>query len=162
MKISFIFPVFNEAPTIVQIVDALFALPLPGVEKEIIIVDDCSGDGTREILRTQLAHRVDKIIYHEKNQGKGGAVHTGIAAATGEYITVQDADMEYDPNDFVKLLKPIQEGRADVVYGSRYLFSQERRVLEFWHTMINKSLTAISNMLTNLQLTDVEVCYKIF
>src|SRR6266498_3481990 len=100
MKVSFLFPIFNEAPTIVQIVGALKSLDLPGIEKEIILIDDCSSDGTREILRTQLVGQVDKILYHEKNQGKGGAMHTGIAAATGDYIAVQDADMEYDPRDF--------------------------------------------------------------
>lgn len=162
MKISFIFPVYNELNTVESIVETLKRVPMHGLEKEIILVDDYSTDGTRELLRSSLVHQVDKIIYHEKNRGKGASLRTGIQSATGDWIAIQDADLEYDPFDFELMLKPIIEGRADVVYGSRYLFSQERRVLYYWHSIANGMLTRLSNMLTNLHLTDVHACYKIF
>jgi glycosyltransferase involved in cell wall biosynthesis len=162
MKVSFIFPIYNEVNTVEEIVETLKNVPLHGLQKEIILIDDYSTDGTRELLKTKMISKVDKILYHEKNKGKGASLHTGIAVATGDYIAIQDADLEYNPYDYEAMLKPILDGRADVVYGSRYLFSQERRVLFYWHSIANGMLTTISNMLTNLHLTDVHACYKIF
>jgi glycosyltransferase involved in cell wall biosynthesis len=160
MKLSVVIPCYNEAKTIRTIVDRVRAAPI--ANKEIIIVDDCSRDGTRDLLRTQIAPLVDKIIYHEVNQGKGAALRTGFQAATGDAVIVQDADLEYDPNEYPKLLQPIIEGRADVVFGSRFQGGQPHRVVYFWHMVGNKLLTLLSNMATNLNLTDMETCYKVF
>jgi glycosyltransferase involved in cell wall biosynthesis len=132
------------------------------VEKEIIIVDDCSTDGTRDILKKELAGQVNKIIYQEKNQGKGAALRAGFSQATGDCVIVQDADMEYDPQEFPVLLGPILAGKADVVFGSRLMGGRPHRVLFFWHSVGNKFLTLLSNMFTNLNLTDMETCYKLF
>jgi glycosyltransferase involved in cell wall biosynthesis len=160
MKLSIVIPCYNEAKTIRNIVDRVRAAPV--AEKEIIIVDDCSQDGTRDILRAEIAPLVSRILYHDVNQGKGAALRTGFAAATGDLVVVQDADLEYDPNEYPRLLKPILDGKADVVFGSRFAGGDAHRVVYFWHMMGNKFLTLLSNMFTNLNLTDMETCYKVF
>jgi glycosyltransferase involved in cell wall biosynthesis len=160
MVLSVIIPVFNEATTIEEILKRVSAVPLA---KELIIVDDCSQDGTREML-SRLAGQYDnvKVVYHEKNRGKGCAIRTGLEQATGEMVIIQDADLEYNPAEYPRLVKPIMEGRADVVYGSRFAGGEEHRVLYFWHYVGNRFLTLLSNMFTNLNLTDMETCYKVF
>lgn len=166
MKLSIIVPVYNEEKTIRGIVDAVLNAPIlyknANIDKEIIIVDDCSKDQTRSILSTELESKVDKVIYHEVNKGKGAAIRTGIQHMTGDFMVVQDADLEYDPNEYSKLLLPIIEGKADVVYGSRFSGSDAHRVLYFWHYKGNQFLTMLSNMFSNLNLTDMETCYKTF
>ncbi|AKC83302.1 glycosyl transferase [Verrucomicrobia bacterium IMCC26134] len=160
MKLSIVIPCYNERSTIRAIVDAVRAAPV--TDREIIIVDDCSHDGTREILRTEITPLVDKIIYHEINQGKGAALRTGFASATGDIVIIQDADLEYDPQEYPRLIRPIMEGRADVVFGSRFAGGDAHRVVYFWHMIGNKFLTLLSNMCTNVNLTDMETCYKVF
>ena len=160
MKLSVVIPCYNEVRTIRNIVDRVRAAPV--AEKEIIIVDDCSRDGTRDLLRTEITPLVDQILYHEVNQGKGAALRTGFRAATGDVVIVQDADLEYDPEEYPNLLKPIVEGKADVVFGSRFAGGQPHRVVYFWHMVGNKFLTLLSNMATNINLTDMETCYKVF
>ncbi len=162
MKLSVVIPVYNENATIRQLLELVDGVN-PGIPKELIVVDDCSTDGTREQLgKLAAAHPAWKIEYHPVNRGKGAALRTGFAAATGDLVIIQDADMEYDPNEYPLLLKPILDGRADVVYGSRFLGSSAHRVLFFWHSIGNKLLTLFSNMMTNINLTDMEVCYKVF
>ena len=162
MKLSIVIPVFNELNSIKTILSLVQKAPLPkGVDREIVIVDDCSTDGTRDILKTIKGKNIT-IMYHEVNQGKGGALRTGYANCTGDVIIVQDADLEYDPNEYSVLLQPILDGKADVVYGSRYLRGNHHRVLGYWHTMGNKLLTWVSNMFSNIYLTDMETCYKVF
>jgi len=160
MRISIVIPCYNEARTIRLIVDRVRAAPI--ANKEIIIVDDGSRDGTRDLLRTQIAPLVDRIIYHDANRGKGAALRTGFAAATGEVVIPQDADLEYDPAEYPKLLGPILDDKADVVFGSRFVGAGPHRVLYFWHRLGNQLLTLLSNMFTNLNLTDMETCYKVF
>jgi glycosyltransferase involved in cell wall biosynthesis len=160
MKLSIVIPCYNEAKTIRLIVDRVRAAPVQ--KKEIVIVDDCSRDGTRDLLRTQITPLVDRIIYHDVNRGKGAALRSGFKAATGDIVIVQDADLEYDPQDYPRLLQPILDGRADVVFGSRFQGGGPHRVVYFWHMVGNKFLTLCSNMATNINLTDMETCYKVF
>ena len=159
MKLSVIIPAFNENNTIEEIIQRVLKVET-GLEKEIIIVDDCSSDGTREILEG-LNHPDIKVCFHTKNHGKGEALKTGFSKAEGDIILIQDADLEYDPREYPILLEPILDGRADAVYGSRFL-GGPHRVLFFWHYVGNRLLTTFSNMLSNLNLTDMETCYKVF
>ncbi len=160
MKLSIIIPCYNEQSTIKEIINKINSQP--DIDKEIIVVDDCSVDKTKEILENDIKESVHKIIFNNQNYGKGYSIRKGIENSSGDYILIQDADLEYDPSDYKKLLNPIIDGVADVVYGSRFLGSSERRVLYFWHTVGNKFLTLFSNMLSNLNLTDMEVGYKVF
>lgn len=157
MKLSVIIPCYNERMTIMQIIHAVRDSPIK--ELELIVVDDCSTDGTVEMLREEPTI-ADKIIYHSVNRGKGAALRSGFAVATGDIFLVQDADLEYDPQEYPLLLEPILLGKADAVYGSRFMGGRPHRVMYFWHMAGNKCLTLLSNMLTNLNLTDVETCYK--
>mgnify|MGYP001420776886 FL=1 len=160
MKLSIVIPCYNEKSTIEDLIDAV--RNAPGGDKEIIVVDDCSTDGTTELLRERIAARIDRLIHQPVNRGKGAALRTGIAAATGDIVIIQDADLEYDPRQYDVLIAPIVQDKADVVYGSRFIGSEPHRVLYFWHRLGNGLLTLLSNMLTNLNLTDMETCYKVF
>ena len=163
MLLSVVIPVFNEKDTILDVLSAVEAVPIEGVNKEIIIVDDHSSDGTREVLRENVQGRDGvRLLFHDTNQGKGAALRTGFAATAGQVVLVQDADLEYDPREYPKLLRPILDGKADVVYGSRFSGGESVRVLYFWHSVGNKLLTTLSNMFTDLNLTDMETCYKVF
>jgi glycosyltransferase involved in cell wall biosynthesis len=161
MTISVVIPCYNEKDTIVRIVDCV---KKSGVEiHEIVIVDDASSDGTRDILANVISKDpLCKVLYHEKNQGKGGALATGFKAATGDIVIIQDADLEYDPAEYPRLIKPILDGKADVVFGSRFAGGDAHRVVYFWHMMGNRFLTLASNMFTGINLTDMETCYKVF
>ena len=160
MKVSIIIPVFNEVNTVKLLLDKV--IENSPNDREIIIIDDFSNDGTRELLKNGLNKKIDKLILNQKNFGKGYSVRQGIKEASGDVILIQDADLEYNPSDYKRLLNPIVKYDADVVYGSRFSGSEEKRVLYFWHTIGNKFLTLLSNMFTNLNLTDMENCYKIF
>ena len=160
MKLSIIIPCFNEIDTIRAIISAIKQAPIE--LKEVIVVDDCSTDGTRELLKSEIETAIDQVIYHEKNQGKGAALRTGFKYATGDIVVVQDADLEYDPQELPLLMEAFLKGNADVVYGSRFIGHRPHRVVYFWHMVGNRILTLVSNMFTNLNFTDIETCYKMF
>jgi glycosyltransferase involved in cell wall biosynthesis len=165
-KLSIIIPVYNEAPTIHLILNKVQAVDLiQSMEKQLILINDCSTDNTEEVIKKYIEDNPDldiKYLCHSVNQGKGAALHTGISLSSGDYVIIQDADLEYDPNEYNILLKPLVDGFADVVYGSRFMGGKPHRVLFFWHTIGNRFLTLLSNMFTNLNLTDMETCYKVF
>ena len=160
MKLSIIVPCYNEKDTLPEIISLIKQSPVE--EKEIILVDDGSSDGTTDIIRREVEKTVDRVIYHPKNMGKGAAIRSALQYVTGDVVIIQDADLEYDPREYPKLIAPIAEGKADVVYGSRFMGEGPHRVHLFWHYVGNKILTILSNMFTNLNLTDMETCYKTF
>jgi glycosyltransferase involved in cell wall biosynthesis len=160
MKVSVVIPCYNEKATIEKIVEAVRSAAIGN--REIIVVDDCSQDGTRAVLEEKVSQLVDRIIYHQVNRGKGAALRSGFAAATGDMILVQDADLEYSPEDYPALLEPLMSDKADAVLGSRFMGGRPHRVLFFWHMVGNKFLTLLSNMFTNLNLTDMQTGYKAF
>jgi glycosyltransferase involved in cell wall biosynthesis len=158
-RLSVVIPVYNEKPTLLELVKRVESVD---IDKEIVLVDDCSTDGTRDLLASLEGTPGVRVFYQERNQGKGAALRRGFGEASGEIVLIQDADLEYDPEEYPKLVRPILDGRADVVYGSRFVGSDAHRVLYFWHSVGNRALTMLSNMFTNLNLTDMETCYKVF
>ncbi|NDJ22508.1 glycosyltransferase [Nostoc sp. B(2019)] len=160
MRLSVVIPCYNELGTISKVVEAVKASPVKNCE--IIIVDDCSIDGTTKLLKSKIEPQVDQIIYHNKNRGKGAALKTGFAVATGDIVIVQDADLEYDPQEYPLMIQPILDDKADVVFGSRFQGGKPHRVVYYWHMVGNTFLTMLSNMFTNINLTDMETCYKAF
>jgi glycosyltransferase involved in cell wall biosynthesis len=160
MRLTVVIPCYNEVKTIHEIINAVKASPVPSCE--IIVVDDYSTDGTRELLQNKLHTQVDLVIYHDRNYGKGAALRSGFAAMTGDIAIVQDADLEYDPTEYPYMIQPIIDGQADVVFGSRFISGRPHRVVYYWHMVGNRFLTMLSNMLTNINLTDMETCYKAF
>jgi len=161
-KLSVVIPCYNESKTIEELIGKVMSADSCDLEKEIIIVDDGSKDGTRDILNKFKSKKNFKIIFHKKNTGKGGALKTGFKVSTGDIVLIQDADLEYDPSEYPLLLQPILDNQADVVYGSRFLGGRPHRVVYYWHSVMNNFLTTFSNMLTNINLTDMETCYKVF
>src|ERR1035437_5699129 len=164
MKLSILMPVYNERTVVERCISQVLTAPLPeNMERELVIVDDCSTDGTYDILQRLAAEFPQiRLFRHEQNRGKGAAVRTAIQEASGDFALIQDADLEYDPSEYPRLLRPLLDGHADAVFGSRYMAGEQTRVLPFWHSMINKGLTLVSNMFCNLTLTDMETCYKVF
>jgi glycosyltransferase involved in cell wall biosynthesis len=160
MKLSVVIPCYNEVETIERVIQAVKAAPIAHLE--IIVVDDCSTDGTRELLESRLYPLVDRVVYHARNQGKGAALRSGFAAITGDIAIVQDADLEYDPQEYPLVIEPILNDKADVVFGSRFMGNRPHRVVYYWHSVGNGFLTTLSNMFTNINLTDMETCYKAF
>jgi len=164
-RLSVIIPAYNESSTILDILQKVGGLEIPGIEMEIIVVNDCSTDDTKALVEKFISGQSSKntkLLNQEKNRGKGAAIHKGIREASGDYLLIQDADLEYDPEEYPDLLKPVLNGQADVVYGSRFVGANPHRILFFWHSIGNKMLTTLSNMFTNLNLTDMETCYKLF
>ncbi len=165
-SLSIIIPCYNEGPTVHRILDKVKAVELlNSITKEIIIVNDCSSDNTKQVIEEYIRANPDsnfRLLNHEVNKGKGAAIHTGIQKATGDYLIIQDADLEYDPREYNLLLQPVLDAGADVVYGSRFIGGNAHRILFFWHTIGNKFLTGLSNMFTNMNISDMETCYKLF
>jgi len=159
--LSIVIPIYNEAATLADLIVQVRAVEIP-LDRQLILVDDGSTDGTRDVLKAMEDDADVMVVLHERNQGKGAALRTGFAAATGDLVLVQDADLEYDPQDYPKLLKPLLDGRADVVYGSRFTGGECHRALAYWHSQGNRLITRFSNMFTNLRLSDMETCYKVF
>ncbi|HDI60067.1 MAG TPA: glycosyltransferase family 2 protein [Desulfobacteraceae bacterium] len=158
--LSVVIPCYNERDTLADLIRRV--REAPPARKQLILVDDCSADGTRELIRAEIEPLVDRVVYHERNRGKGAAIRSGLKHVTGDIVIIQDADLEYDPDEYPKLIGPIVEGKADVVYGSRFTGEGPHRVHLFWHYVGNKILTLLSNIFTNLNLTDMETCYKVF
>ena len=162
-KLSLVIPCYNEESTLAGIVEEVLKIRSAELDLELVIVDDCSGDSSRAVAESLAArHPEVKLCFHENNRGKGAALRTGFLAATGDYVGIQDADMEYDPRDYLKMLCPLEEDRADIVLGSRYLRREDRIVLKWWHSTMNRFLTWLSDVFTDLDLTDMETCYKLF